>query len=291
MALSRVRSGGWLSSGRPSVQSDGDLVTPRRIQRRRQPAILNMLLRMAIPAALVLLWILAADGGWVSQNKLPPPGGVWSAFTHLLDSGQLWSNFWASFKRAAEGFLFGTLVALPLAMIAGLSRLGDQLVDAPMQMLRTVPFLALAPLTTIWLGIGDLQKIVMISWACAIPIYINAYGGVRSVDGKLLEAAHVYGVSRLETIRSVVFPAALPQILIGFRYAIGISLIALIFVEQTNAPQGIGSLMTNASDFFETNVVIVLIIVYALWGLFGDLLVRGLEWSLLPWRRGAAPNQ
>jgi sulfonate transport system permease protein len=165
-----------------------------------------------------------------------------------------------------------------------LYRVGDLLLDPLLQMLRMVPFLAVAPLLVLWFGIDERQKLLLLALATGFPFYLNTHGGVRAVDNKLLEAARVFGVTRLRTIAQIVLPAALPQMLVGLRQALGSVLIALIVAEQTNAPRGIGFLMMSAQQFFEIEVLLVCIVLYGLWGLMADMLVRGLERVWMPWR-------
>ena len=177
----------------------------------------------------------------------------------------------------------------PWKLISGLSRLGDQLLDPVLQMLRTVPFLAVAPLLVLWFGIGEDQKVLVIALATCFPFYLNTHGGVRGVDPKVVEAGEVFGLSRWRLIRLIIVPGALPSLLVGLRQSLGVSLIALIVAEQSTAPRGIGFLRMSAQQFFQAEVLLVCILVYAVWGLLGDLLVRWLERSLMPWRYARRP--
>jgi sulfonate transport system permease protein len=136
----------------------------------------------------------------------------------------------------------------------------------------------------LWFGIDERQKLLMIALASGFPFYLNTHGGVRGVDHKILEAAQVFGVSRWRAIRLIILPAALPQMLVGLRQSFGISLIALIVAEQTNAPHGIGLLMMSAQQFFQVEILLVCVVLYGFWGLLADLVVRGLERVLMPWR-------
>jgi len=171
-----------------------------------------------------------------------------------------------------------------LATVSGLFRLGEDLVDATMQMLRTVPNVALIPLLIIWFGIGEAPKIALIALATAFPLYINVYAGIRNVDVTLLEAGQTLGLSRASLIRHVVLPSALPNALVGLRYSLAVAWLALVFGEQINATAGIGYLMSNAREFFQTQVIVVCLVVYALLGLAVDLVIRMLERTLLSWR-------
>lgn len=261
------------------------LVTPGGAAKRARSALATAGLRALGPLALLFVWSLGSALGWISEQQLSPPQAVLAALVDLLGSGVLLTNLLASLQRSLSGLAIGISAGLALGLLTGLSRLGDQLIDPVLQMLRTVPFLAIAPLLVLWLGIGESQKILMIAVATCFPFYLNTHSGVRSADPKLLEAAQVFGLSRAGAIRQIILPAAIPQMLVGLRQSLGIALIALIVAEQTNAPQGIGFLMLSASQFFQAEVLLVCVLLYALWGFAADLLVRGLERALMPWRR------
>lgn len=249
---------------------------------------LTFLRRLAIPAALVALWQLGSSAGVISAATLASPLDVVRTGWDLLSSGELTSNLAVSLRRAAVGLLLGGAAGLALGTAAGLFRLGEELVDATMQMLRTIPFLALVPLFILWFGIGEASKVAVVAFGTAFPLYLNTYAGIRNVDDRLVEAARVAGVGRWGMVREVVLPAALPSILVGLRYALGIAVIALVVAEQINATQGIGALMSEAREFLRTDVIVVCLVVYSLLGLAADLIVRALERRFLGWRRSFA---
>ena len=182
------------------------------------------------------------------------------------------------------GASIGITVGACLGTIAGLTKLGEDLVDSTMQMLRTVPFVGLNPRFIVWFGIGETPKYALVALGTVFPVYLNVYAGIRGVDTGLVECAETLGVSRPTLVRHVVLPAALPNAFVGLRYALGIAWIALIFAEQVNASSGIGYLMNNAEQYDQTNVIIVCLVVYAVLGLGIDLVVRLLERRFLSWR-------
>jgi len=171
-----------------------------------------------------------------------------------------------------------------LGLVAGLSRLGEVLVDPLMQIKRTIPVVALTPLFIVWFGIGETPKIALIVFATVFPVYLNLYNGIRGVDVRLLDAARSFGLSRFELIRDVILPAALPSLLVGLRYALSIAVILLVIAEQINATAGLGYLINNARDFMRTDIIVVCLMVYALLGLGADWLVRAVEKRALVWR-------
>ena len=260
-------------------------------RRSRATALLGTVARRAsVPLAVLALWQLAAALDLINTTLLPPPSEVASAFWELLTSGRLTEALGISLTRIAIGLVIGVPIGLALGVAAGLFKLGEELIDATMQALRTVPFVALIPLFILWLGIGDVSKVALIAFGVTFPVYMNTYAGIRGVDAKLVEAAEVFGLGRAQLVRQVVVPGALPSILVGLRYALGLSVIALVVSETVNANSGIGALVSDARQFLQTDVVLVGIVVYSVLGLIGDGLIRILERRLLSWRgsfRGA----
>ncbi|MFT3691367.1 ABC transporter permease subunit [Paenirhodobacter sp.] len=233
---------------------------------------------------LVLGWHLASVSGVLPAEVLAGPATVVRSAARLAATGELQQAVLVSMGRALTGLAIGGTAGVVLAVVAGLTRLGEDLVDAPMQMLRTVPNVALIPLLIIWFGIGEAPKIALIALATAFPLYLNVYAGIRGVDQTLVEAGRTLGLGRVGLVRHVVLPGALPGALVGLRYALGIAWLALVFGEQINATAGVGYLMANAREFFQTDVIVVCLVVYALLGLAVDAVVRALERIFLAWR-------
>ena len=134
-------------------------------------------------------------------------------------------------------------------------------------MMRTLPFLVLLPLFIVWFGIGETPKIVIIAMGTMFPMYLNTFSGIRNVDARLVEMARTYELSRRQLVRLVIMPGALPSVLTGLRYALGVSWLALVVAEQINPRDGLGYLIYNAQEFFESDVLLVVIVVYAALGL------------------------
>jgi sulfonate transport system permease protein len=167
---------------------------------------------------------LVSMSGLISQQKLPPPSTVLHTSITLITSsnaayGTLQGAMLVSLERVAIGFAVGGAAGLVLGVVAGLSRLGENSVDPLMQMLRTLPLFGLIPVFIVWFGIGQLPKILLIALGAAIPLYLNTFSGIRNVDAKLAEAGQSLGLRRSETIRHIILPGALPQILVGLRQA------------------------------------------------------------------------
>ena len=226
--------------------------------------------------------------GWVDASVLPTPARVWDTARDLVAHDDLLGQLRVSLGRSLRGVAIGVTIGLVLGAIAGSMRIGEQVVDSPMQMLRTVPFLALVPLFIVWLGIGETPKILLIALATMFPMYLNTYNGVRNVDRKVVEAMRTYGLKGPKLTRQIILPQALPSILNGLRFSLGVSVLALLAAEQINASKGLGALMYTAQSFQRVDILMVVIIVYALLGLAADLIVRIIERLAMPWRNGVA---
>jgi sulfonate transport system permease protein len=240
--------------------------------------------RSATTILLLLLWEAASESGIIPPHILAAPTAVAGTAWSLISSGTLESNLLVSLGRVLAGLAIALIIGTTLALAAGLSRAGELAIDAPMQMLRTMPFLALVPLFILWFGIGETPKIALVTLGGTFPIYLNLFAGIRGVDKKLVEAGNCFGMDRLALIRHVILPGALPAFLVGLRYALGISWLSLVVAEQINATAGIGYLIDDARDYMRTDIIVVCLLVYSLLGLGTDFIVRTLEHKALRWR-------
>ncbi|HEY2507629.1 MAG TPA: ABC transporter permease, partial [Streptosporangiaceae bacterium] len=250
--------------------------------------------RIISPLVVLAGWQLVSMSGLISQQKLPPPSTVFhTAITLITTSnaayGTLQGAMLVSLERVAIGFAVGGAAGLVLGVVAGLSRLGENSVDPLMQMLRTLPLFGLIPVFIVWFGIGEGPKIILIALGAAIPLYLNAFAGIRNVDSKLGELARVLHLNRRELITQIVVPGALPQILVGLRQSLGVAWLALVVAEQINTNAGLGFMISQATQFLRNDVIIVALLVYCILGLLTDWLVRVVERRALRWRNTFLP--
>lgn len=260
-------------------------VDERPVRRRLGPGRRIPLSIWVGPLLLVVLWTIASATGWLDPRTLTEPWTVVSTFRELVANGRLQDALAASGVRAALGLGVGVAVGLVLAVISGLSRLGEALIDGPIQVNRAVPNLALMPLLILWFGIGEEMKVITIATGTVVPIYIHTHNGLRSIESRYAELAETVGLSRWEFVRTVVLPGAMPGFLLGMRFAVMTSLLSLVVVEQINATDGVGHMITLASTYGQTEVIVVGLIVYAVLGLIADSTVRLIERKALSWRR------
>ncbi|MEV6064242.1 ABC transporter permease [Nocardia asteroides] len=237
------------------------------------------------PGLLIGAWVLGSATGAIDPETLPAPWTVAQTAGDLIADGRLQSNLLTSLQRAAFGLGLGVALGVVLALVAGLSRLGEAIVDGPVQIKRAIPTLALIPLFIVWFGIGEEMKLIVITTSVLIPVYINTHAYLRSVDARYVELAETVGLSRWGFLRRIALPGSLPGFFLGLRLAVTISWLALVVVEQVNATSGIGYLMTQARTYGQIDVIVVGLVIYGLLGLFGDLAVRAAERKALAWRQ------
>lgn len=241
------------------------------------------LLPFLLPLAIVALWQAAASFGWITNRLMPAPIQVVWAFWDKLTSGELAVNIHASAVRAISGLLVGGSIGFLLGLANGVSRISHALTDTTLQMLRTIPNLALIPLVILWFGIGEEAKLFLTALGVFFPIYLNTLHGVRNVDPQLIEMGRVYGMNGWTLFRKVIFPGALPSIFVGLRFSLGIMWLTLIVAETMAASSGIGHMANSAREFMMTDVVILALVIYALLGKLADVIALTLERLTLSW--------
>ena len=257
-------------------------LAPLSVQSWRWPR-LDALLPFALPIGLIVLWQAAASLGLISNRLMPAPVDVVAAFWQKTSSGELPLDISVSAARAISGLLVGGLIGFTLGLANGLSKLSYTLTDTTLQMIRTVPNLALIPLVIIWFGIGEEAKLFLTALGVFFPIYLNTLHGVRTVDPQLIEMARVYRMRGWSLFRKVIFPGALPSIFVGLRFSLGIMWLTLIVSETLSASSGIGHMASQAREFMLTDVVVLALVVYALLGKLADLVAKTLERTTLRW--------
>ena len=265
-------------SGTPSP---GEARDPAR---RSAPSRLGWLRRWVSPVAILLVWQLLSGTGVLPEEKIASPAQIGARAWQLAADGTLGAASLVSVQRVLAGFAVGAAIGLVLAVVAGVSRLGEDAVDPPMQMLRTLPHFGLIPLFIVWMGIGEAPKIALIAMGVAFPLYLNTYSGIRSIDRKMTEAAYTMGLGRGQRLRHVVVPGALPQALVGLRQSLGVAWLSLIVAETVSADSGLGYMINPAREFLQTDVIVVGLAVYSILGLATDSLVRLIERKALAWR-------
>jgi sulfonate transport system permease protein len=237
-----------------------------------------------VPALLVLVWQIASWNRWISESFAASPIQIWHAAQSLWQQGLLWPDITTSLSRSGQGLAIGLTVGVVTGTAAGLWRLGEQAFTGLVSILNTIPLLALLPLMIVWFGIGEESKILLIALGAGVPIYLNLFSAIRSVDGGLVEMAQAAGARQWRLITRILLPGALPGFLVGLRFSLAYSVLGLVAAEQVNANSGIGFMINQAQTYQRVDQIYLGIAIYAVLGLTAHQIVRLLERVLLTWR-------
>jgi len=247
-------------------------------------------LPISLAAAVVigLAWWGLSLTGWVSSLFLPPPSEVWATAVSIFSEGYanatLWEHVSASLLRIFSAALIAVSLGIPLGLLMGLNRWAKGVLDTPIEFYWPLPPLAYLPLMIIWLGIGEVSKIALLTLAMFAPVVLSAQAGVRSLPLERVNAALSLGATPWQLFRDIVLPSALPEILTGIRIALGVGWATLVAAELIASTRGIGFMIMSASHFLATDAVFVGIGVIAACAFLFSLAMRLIEAWLVPWK-------
>lgn len=239
---------------------------------------------LLLPLALVILWHFASTRGWVSALILPPPEVVWETLKDTWNSGDLAFHAKASVVRLGVGFFVGAGSGFLVGVGMGLSRRLEDLLSVPFQVVNLVPTLGWLPVLILLLGLNEKLAAALIAQSIFIAVAINTYRGIRQVPLSQIEIARVYRLSFPQTLRKVVFPAALPQIFTGLRAGLANGWIALVVVELLVCSEGLGYLMSQGRSLFQLDLVLVGILAVGTIGWIMDAILVRLERYFRRWQ-------
>ena len=242
---------------------------------------------LVLPGLLLGVWVASTSVfGWFGPSQLPGPAQVLETMRELVRTGDLQRHLTTSVGRIAVGFAAGALLGTLLATVVGLSRRAEQLLDPTLQALRAIPSLAWVPFLLLWLGIGEVPKLVLVAIGAFFPVYVNASAGIRNVDRRLLEVGRLHGLSGFRLARRIVLPAASPTLLTGLRLGLGQAWLFLVAAELIAASRGLGFLLVDGQNSARADLMVVAIVLLALLGKTTDQVLRGVEQRLLGWSDG-----
>jgi len=262
-----------------------------RAEQRPSPAIVSrwrvlitaLLSRYGLLLGFLGVWQLASTRGWVNPSVFPPLDVILAALWQGLASGALLDDIAISLQRSGIAFASAVAVGIPLGLFMGQIRPVERALDPILQLFRQTSELALYPVFILLLGLGETSKVFVIFWATLFPILLSTIGGVKGVDGKLIEMARTYGAGRLAIFRRVVLPASVPAIFVGLRLSATTALLLLIAAEMIGANKGIGFQVMNAQYNFQIPLMFAAIVLLALLGLAANALLVLLEHNLCRW--------
>ena len=251
--------------------------------------------RLAILVAQVVVLIIVF-GGWqlfTSLKIVDPfffgqPSGIvrtaWQWVQHGTNQGSIWLQIYTTMEEAIFGFLIGVAAGIVVGVLLGQFRFLSEVLSPYIKAVNALPRIVLGALFVIVLGLGISSKIVLAAFLVFFVVFFNAYQGVREVDGNLVNNARILGASRLQVIRNVVLPSAMTWIIASLHVAFGFAVIGAIVGEVLGAQHGLGVLITDSQNNFNTDGIFAGMIIIGLIALIAEWLISLLERRLLAWR-------
>lgn len=236
-------------------------------------------------AVFLLLWETVIRLGFVDSLFLPSPTQVLERGVKMFTEGTLLGHALASARRVMTGFFVATLLAVPLGIILGTSRVARAVFDPILSFIRPLPSMSWIPLSLLWFGITETQKYSIVFMGTFAPALIYVIEATRSIDPILIRAARNLGASRWQVMREVILPGSLPQIISGLKVILGLSWTCVISAELVAAKEGLGFMIMNGKEFFQTDAVVLGMVMISITVLITDILSRMLEKKLLAWQQ------
>lgn len=254
----------------------------KRSRRLFTPALFLNLLGVFI---FIGIWVAATESGWISSLFLPSPKAVLNEAGKLVGTGELWFDILASSRRVFIGFAIAAAVAIPLGIMMGVWAPAKALLDPLVSLLRPLPSITWIPMTMLWLGIGESQKVAIVFMGSWIYILIYTVESTKRIDPILIRAARNLGASDFSIMKEVILPGALPGIITGLKVTLAISWSCVLSAEMVAAQTGLGALIWIAKDWGNLSLVLVGMVCISITVLLADLVANRIEWLLLPWER------
>lgn len=257
----------------------------RRCAASWRDGLARVLLPLLLPAALLLLWHLAAREQWVAEQILPAPAVVFGSFRDLLASGELAAHLAASLARVGIAYALAVTAGVALGALLGRSRRAEAYIAPLFEAYAQTPVIAWVPVGLMLFGLTEELAVALIAIAAVVPVTLNTFKGVRYIPPQFFELAQVYRFTRLQTATRVIAPAALPQIFVGLRYGLTQAWLTLVVAELIGAEEGLGGLIVQARNLMQVDIVLVAVLLLGFGGLGLDRGFSLIEGRLLRWRR------
>ncbi len=213
-----------------------------------------------------LLAVWQATSLALAQNSFPPPTEALRALPELFRDRETYTNLAASLARMATGFALGLTIAVPVGLVMGRSQRVTSFLNPILTVIYPIPKAALMPIIMLWVGVGDISKILVIFLGVSLPLVYHSYQGARAVDEKLIWSAMAMGTGPAARVLRVILPSALPEVLLGCRVGLAMALIVMITSEMIARQSGVGNILFNSLDMALYDNVYAMIVVLAALG-------------------------
>jgi len=245
----------------------------------------SILISLASLLTFLMGWELICRMGYIEPLFLPPPSKILIRATKLIDDGSLMAHTLASTRRVMVGFMISSMVAIPVGIFIGSSQLLKAIFDPFISLLRPLPSMSWIPLSLLWLGISETQKYSIVFMGSFAPSLMYIIEATKRVDPLLILAAKNLGASKIDVMREVILPGSLPQIIAGLKVMLGIAWTCIISAELVAANEGLGFMIMNGKEYFQTDTVLLGMVLISLTVMIIDVVFKKFERRLLPWTR------
>lgn len=248
-------------------------------------AAADKLAGLLVPALVLFAWEASTRLKLVKPIFLPPPGKVAEAFVDLLVNEGFLIDLGVSLLTVLKGFLLGGSLGLLLGIAAGLTKTVERLFGPFLNGLRQVPPIAWLPLIVLWAGVGDFGKVVVIAKSVFFPVFLNSLQGIRGVSKEYVEVGRVFEFTRVQLLRRVIIPSAMPAIFVGIRYGAGLAWAMIVAAEMLSGRKGLGFLLLQSQDLLQTDWLFVVIVVIGAVGFAIDQVLKAAGGRLMSWKK------
>ena len=243
----------------------------------------DSLLYVTLPILVLLIWEGAALAGQLKPYTMPEPKVIVATTIQMLRSGELLQNIGVSIFLVLEGFFLALLVAFVIGLFVSLFPKFELFTDMVIQIIKPIPPIAWIPLAILWFGIGQNSKIYIIFIGAVFPVFINTVDGIKGIDKKYLELATVYEVPKIQLVRKIPIPGALPSIMTGIRLGLGNAWVCVVAAEMIGATSGVGYMLANGRSLSRPDIVILGMLIVGIFGKLMDDFLRFLRKKLITW--------
>lgn len=244
-----------------------------------------IVLLIGVPLVLIILWQYFATIGVLNNKILPAPTKILSTWRDLWSDGKYQDYFLASFKRFLEGFFLGTLLGLVFGVAMGLFKRFNVAMTVLVGFLRSIPIVGWIPISILSLGVGEMSKIVLVAIGCFWSVFVNTVDGIKGVDPKYMEVAHILEKSKITQIFKVVLPASIPSILTGVREGFSMAWRSIVAAEMIACAGGIGYMITYAREISRPDIMFIGLVSVGILGLILDAVVIRIQDRILSKQR------
>lgn len=235
----------------------------------------------------LVIWEILTRLTLENELLIPPPSSVALSFWRLLRSGQLNKHVAATLLEFAYGYTTACVIGVVVGYFMGMYRWFDEIMDPWIATLYSIPIITVVPLIIIWFGIGMISKVIVVFKITAVAIILNTAAGIKNLDAVWLELAKSLRLSAWETTYKIRLPGALPYVITGMRLGVGRALLGVIVAELMAANAGLGYMLRDSSETWDSPKLFVTVTLLAVIGLASFHLIKRLEQRMAPWRQGA----